>query len=79
MMRNIAIIAHVDSGEVEPKEAYMKAVEKQGFVTMLKARNLDVRFAESDQASAAAPPSGQPAPSGIKSPVVGKPMATVRR
>ena len=75
---NDALIAYVDSGEVEPKEAYMKAVEKQGFVQMLKARNLDVSFAESDQASAA-PPSGQPAPSGIKSPVVGKPMATVRR
>jgi twitching motility protein PilT len=48
---NDALIAYVDSGEVEPKEAYMKCVEKQGFVQMLKARNLDVSFAESDQAS----------------------------
>jgi twitching motility protein PilT len=47
---NDALIAYVDAGEVEPKEAYMKAVEKQGFVQMLKARNLDVSFAESDQA-----------------------------
>jgi twitching motility protein PilT len=52
---NDALIAYVDSGEVEPKEAYMKAVEKTGFVQMLKARNLDVSFAESDQPPAAAP------------------------
>ena len=58
---NDALIAYVDSGEVEPKEAYMKAVEKQGFVQMLKARNLDVSFAESDQ-----PPA--PAPGGAKAP-----------
>jgi twitching motility protein PilT len=49
---NDALIAYVDSGEVEPKEAFMKCVEKQGFVAMLKARNLDVSFAESDQAPA---------------------------
>ena len=55
---NDALIAYVDSGEVEPKEAYMKAVEKTGFVQMLKARNLDVSFAETDQAA------GTPAPGG---------------
>jgi twitching motility protein PilT len=54
---NDALIAHVDAGDVEPKEAYMKAVEKQGFVQMLKARNLEVSFAESDQAK----PDGTPA------------------
>jgi twitching motility protein PilT len=54
---NDALIAHVDSGDVEPKEAYMKAVEKQGFVQMLKQRNLDVSFAESDHAK----PDGTPA------------------
>src|SRR5687768_952531 len=60
---NAALIAFVDSGEVEPKEAYMKAVEKPGFVHMLKQRNLDVSFAETDQAAAAAPtpPAGGPA------------------
>jgi twitching motility protein PilT len=65
---NDALIAYVDSGEVEPKEAYMKAVEKAGFVAMLKARNLDVSFAESDQASASTPPSagGVAAPGGAK-------------
>jgi len=55
---NDALIAYVDSGDVEPKEAYMKCVDKGGFVTMLKARNLDVSFAESDQSQAAAAPAG---------------------
>src|SRR5688500_1019341 len=72
---NDALIAFVDSGEVEPKEAYMKAVEKMGFVAMLKARNLDVSFAESDQApGAAAPPAaGAAAPAGAKPGAGGKP------
>ena len=82
---NDALIAYVDSGEVEPKEAYMKAVDKGGFVTMLKARNLEVSFAESDQAQAgaapagAAPAGGAAAPPGAK-PVAGpKPFATAKR
>ena len=77
---NDALIAYVDSGEVEPKEAYMKAVDKGGFVTMLKARNLDVSFAESDQAQAgSAPAGGAAAPAGAK-PLAGqKPFATAKR
>ncbi|HYC52696.1 MAG TPA: type IV pilus twitching motility protein PilT [Gemmatimonadaceae bacterium] len=63
---NDALIAYVDSGEVEPKEAYMKAVEKTGFVQMLKARNLDVSFAESDQPPATAPAGGPGGPTGAK-------------
>ena len=73
---NDALIAYVDSGEVEPKEAYMKAVEKQGFVQMLKARNLDVSFAESDQA-AASPPAGGGA-AGAKPGVAPRPVAGKR-
>ena len=77
---NDALIAYVDSGEVEPKEAYMKAVDKGGFVTMLKARNLEVSFAETDQAQAGAAPAGAAtAPPGAK-PVAGqKPFATAKR
>ena len=56
---NDALIAYVDSGDVEPKEAYMKAVEKQGFVQMLKSRNLDISFAE-NEAPAASPSTGSP-------------------
>jgi twitching motility protein PilT len=61
---NDALIAYVDSGEVEPKEAFMKCVDKAGFVMMLKARGLDVSFAETDHSQtpppAAGPPAGSP-------------------
>ena len=79
---NDALIAYVDSGEVEPKEAYMKCVEKAGFVAMLKARNLDVSFAENDQSakpdagtagSAGSPPAAKaPAGAGKAAPAVAK-------
>jgi twitching motility protein PilT len=45
---NDALIEHVDGGRVEPKEAYMKAVDKLNFMSMLKQRGHDVSFAESD-------------------------------
>jgi len=58
---NDALIHYVDAGQVEPKEAWMKCVEKPGFVAMLKARNLDVSFAESeDKGAAPAPAAGAP-------------------
>ena len=46
-----ALIEHVDAGHVEPKEAYMKAVDKMNFMAMLKQRGHDVSFAETDLAS----------------------------
>jgi twitching motility protein PilT len=61
---NDALIHYVDTGEVEPKEAFMKCVDKAGFVMMLKARNLDVSFAESEQPAASGPPAGAGAPGG---------------
>jgi len=48
---NDALIEHVDGGRVEPKEAFMKAVDKMAFMAMLKQRGLDVSFAESDLSS----------------------------
>jgi len=45
---NDALIEHVDGGRVEPKEAYMKAVDKLNFMAMLKQRGHDVSFAETD-------------------------------
>ncbi|HKW48226.1 MAG TPA: PilT/PilU family type 4a pilus ATPase [Gemmatimonadaceae bacterium] len=48
---NDALIEHVDGGRVEPKEAYMKAVDKLNFMAMLKQRGLDVSFAELDLGS----------------------------
>ena len=62
---NDALIAYVDSGEVEPKEAYMKCVDKGGFVAMLKQRGLDVSFAENDQAK---PDAGGAGAAGAKAP-----------
>src|SRR5437588_5171221 len=55
---NDALIAYVDAGQVDPKEAYMKAVDKTGLVMMMKNRDLDVSFAESD---ASAKPAEAPA------------------
>jgi twitching motility protein PilT len=48
---NDALIEHVDAKAVEPKEAYMKAVDKMNFMALLKSRGHDVSFAETDLAS----------------------------
>src|SRR5688572_15009968 len=69
---NDALIAYVDAGEVEPKEAYMKAVEKQGFTQLLKARGIDVTFTENEQPPAAAAPGAAP---GAKPGAPAKPAA----
>jgi len=45
---NDALLELVDSGQVEPAEAYSKAVEKSGFVASLKARGVDTSFAEGE-------------------------------
>jgi len=63
---NDALIDHVDGGRVEPKEAYMKAVDKLNFMAMLKQRGHDVSFAESDlsaqgQGKATETPASKPA------------------
>ena len=62
---NDALIAYVDAGQVEPKEAFMKSVEKTGFTAMLKARGLDVSFAESDATAKAPEPAGAAARPGV--------------
>jgi twitching motility protein PilT len=41
---NDALLELVDQRQVEPKEAYMKAVEKAGFAQSLKAKRHDVSF-----------------------------------
>ena len=45
---NDALIELVDSGQVEPAEAYSKSVEKAGFVASLKSRGVDTSFAEGE-------------------------------
>ncbi len=41
---NDALMELVDAKVVEPKEAYIKAVEKAGFAAALKAKRYDVSF-----------------------------------
>jgi twitching motility protein PilT len=45
---NDALIELVDAKQVEPRDAYIKAQDKTGFVMMLKNRGIDVTFAEDD-------------------------------
>jgi len=69
---NDALIEHVDAKTVEPREAYMKSVDKTGFTQMLKSRGLDTSFA--DEAPAKKPENPIP-PVGTPS----KASASVRR
>jgi twitching motility protein PilT len=41
---NDALLELVDAKQVEPKEAYMKAIDKTGLVAALKTRGLEVEF-----------------------------------
>jgi twitching motility protein PilT len=51
---NDALIDLVDSKQVEPQEAYLKATDKIGILHMLKQRGKDISFADTDDAKAAA-------------------------
>jgi twitching motility protein PilT len=59
---NDALADLVDSKQVEPREAYLRAQDKTGIVMTLKNRGHDVSFAEVDEASGktAAPPGPKP-------------------
>ena len=63
---NDALIELVESKQVEPQEAYLKATDKVGIINMLKQRGKDVSFADADDARAAAAsaPDGPPAKAG---------------
>ena len=50
---NDALIELVDSKQVEPLEAYLKATDKSGILNMLKQRGKDISFADPDDARAA--------------------------
>ena len=79
---NDALIAYVDAGQVEPKEAYMKSVEKTGFVQMLNTRNLDVSFAETADPKDAPPAAGGAAghgAAGAKPGAQAKPAAPAKK
>jgi twitching motility protein PilT len=53
---NDALIDLVDAKQVEPRDAYIKAQDKTGFVMMLKNRGVDVSFAEDDSKPTAKDP-----------------------
>ncbi|MEO8564690.1 MAG: type IV pilus twitching motility protein PilT, partial [bacterium] len=61
---NDALIDLVDAGQVEAKEAYMKANDKTGFAHMLRNRGMEVSFLDptAEPPAASAPP-GKPEPS----------------
>jgi twitching motility protein PilT len=48
MTLNDALIDLVDSGQVEPKEAYMKATDKTGFAQALRTRGHDTSFVDGE-------------------------------
>ena len=61
---NDALIELVESKQVEPQEAYLKATDKVGILHMLKQRGKDISFADSDDAKAAAAANEPPAKAG---------------
>ena len=67
---NDTLLLLVEDRQVEPKEAWMKSVDKNSFVTALKAKGHDTSFAESDPLTAmagagGAQPAGAPAKPGM--------------
>jgi twitching motility protein PilT len=59
---NDTLLDLVEKKLVEPKEAYMKAVEKAGFVSQLKSRGFDTSFVEADPTNAPGQPGGSGTP-----------------
>src|SRR5947207_15846110 len=57
---NDALIELVDSKQVEPQEAYLKATDKVGIINMLKQRGKDVSFADPDDTGEAGASSEPP-------------------
>ncbi|MFI5310828.1 MAG: type IV pilus twitching motility protein PilT [Gemmatimonadales bacterium] len=67
---NDTLIDLVEKKLVEPKEGYMRSVDKNAFVNMLKAKGFDTSFVEADPltapaGSAATPAAGAPAKPGV--------------
>ena len=78
---NDALMVYVEAGQVEPKEAYMKCIDKTGLVMQMKKANIDVSFAETDHSAAPPPAAGAPA-AGAHAPAPaagGKPAVAAKR
>jgi twitching motility protein PilT len=65
---NDALIELVDSGQVEPREAYLKASDKQGFAGLLRQRGHDTSFLEAGESATAQPAKAEPARSAAQRP-----------
>jgi twitching motility protein PilT len=63
---NDALIELVDKKQVEPREAYLKAVDKIVFANMLKQRGHDVSWLEMLDPSASTPPKAEPQKAGAR-------------
>jgi twitching motility protein PilT len=71
---NDTLIGLVEDKLVEPKEAYMKSVDKNNFVTQLKAKGFDTSFVEADEgAKPAAQASGIGSAGGVQQKPAAKP------
>jgi twitching motility protein PilT len=64
---NDALVELVDSNQVEPQEAYLKATDKVGILHMLKQRGKDISFADVDDTKAAAAAGGSDSAAPAKS------------
>ena len=63
---NDALVELVDKGQVEPKEAYLRAIDKGALVTNLKTRGFDMSFIEPEAGSAPNASSRSDAPSPVQ-------------
>ena len=61
VLLNDALLDLVKRGIVEPKEAYMKAVDKVQFLGVLKAANVPLGDLKSEGVHVPAPPAAAPA------------------
>ncbi|MFN8669651.1 MAG: type IV pilus twitching motility protein PilT [Gemmatimonadaceae bacterium] len=59
---NDALVELVEKGMVEPKEAYLRAIDKGNLATTLKGRGFDMSFIEPEPGSAPHAPAARPEP-----------------
>jgi hypothetical protein len=57
---NDTLLELVEKKVVEPKEAYMKSVDKGSFVNQLKAKGIDTSFVDADDSGPAKPGAAKP-------------------
>jgi twitching motility protein PilT len=79
---NDSLMELVETKQVEPREAYIKAIDKTLLVSQLKARGFDTSFAEGDRTPGGAAPgkaSGAPPPAQPPAAKAGSGRPTAKR